>query len=143
LAFREIAMNRYYFFFLLLGIGFSSQAQLYKADLVCIKEDDSFTSIAKIGYLDYNTKKKYVELAFQDSVYFYKILQTNKPRDRRRFVVWFKKTDDNMLWNTTDEGNYVFGIKMGEQTYWFRELTNPPREEYDKFIEGKPRKVYK
>ena len=136
-------MNKLWLILLLLCIGFVSRAQLYKAELVCIKEEDGFKSIANIAYLNYNTKKKYVELVFQDTVYFYKILQTNKPRDRRRFVVWFKKTDDNMLWNTTDEGNYVFGFKIGEQTYWFRELTNPPREEFDKCIEGKPRKIYK
>ncbi|MBL4652128.1 MAG: hypothetical protein JKY53_04565 [Flavobacteriales bacterium] len=136
-------MNKLCLIFLLLCLNYCTNAQLYKAELVCIKENESFKSITSVGYLDYNTKKRYVELAFRDTVYFYKILQTNKPRDRRRFVVWFKKTDDNMLWNTTDEGNYVFGFIIDGETFWFRELTNPPREEYDKFIVGKPRKIYK
>ena len=135
-------MTRVSLILLFLGFGYCSHGQVYKADLVCIKEEESFKSIANIAYLDYNTKKKYVELAFQDTLYYYKILQTKKPKDKQLFVVWFKKTDDNMLWNTTEEGNYVFGFKIGEQTYWYRELTNPSRAEYDQFVEGKPRKVY-
>ena len=133
---------------LLVVISFSlisivSKAQIYKADVVCIKEDEKFKTVAREAYLDYNTKQRYVELAFRDTVYHYKILQTNKPRDRHRFVVWFKKTDDNMLWNITEEGNYLFGFIIGNETFWFRELTNPTREEYDRFIEGKPKKSYK
>ncbi|MBT6439125.1 MAG: hypothetical protein HOK72_05415 [Flavobacteriales bacterium] len=135
-------MTRFSLILLFLGFGYCSHGQVYKADLVCVKEEESFKSIANIAYLDYNTKKKYVELAFQDTLYCYKILQTKKPKDKQRFVVWFKKTDDNMLWNTTEEGNYVFGFKIGEQTYWYRELTNPSRAEYNQFVEGKPRKVY-
>jgi len=135
-------MTRFSIILLFLGLGYCSHGQVYKADLVCVKEDESFKSIANIAYLDYNTKKKYVELAFQDTLYRYKILQTKRPKDKQRFVVWFKKTDDNMLWNTTEEGNYIFGFKIGEQTYWYRELTNPSRAEYDQFVEGKPRKVY-
>jgi hypothetical protein len=126
----------------LLSLGQVSYGQIYKADLVCIKEGESFKTIANVGYLDYNTKGRYVEVAFQDTVYFYRIQQTNRPKDRKRFVVWFKKTDDNMLWNTTDEGNYVFGFIINGTTYWFRDLSNPTKEEYDQYIEALPKKSY-
>ena len=136
-------MTRLSLILFFIGYGYNCHGQLYKADLVCVKEDESFRSIANKAFLDYNTKKKYVQLAFQDTLYCYRILQTNKPKDKQRFVVWFKKTDDNMLWNTTEEGNYVFGFKMGEQTYWYRELSNPSRSEFNEFVEGKPLNVCK
>ncbi len=47
-----------------------------------------------------------------------------------------------MLWNTTDEGNYVFGFIINGTTYWFRDLSNPPKEEYDQYIEALPKKSY-
>ena len=49
---------------------------------------------------------------------------------------------------TPEFEEYTYIIKGKKQfiidgeTFWFRDLTNPSREEYDKFIEGKPRKVY-
>lgn len=123
-------------------LAFVSKAQLYKADIVCVKEEDDFRTIAKVAYLNYSTKERIVELAFRDTLYSYKILQTNKPKDRHRFVVWFKKTDDNMLWNISEEGNYLFGFILNGETFWFKELTNPSEEEYQKFIEGLPKKSY-
>lgn len=107
------------------------KAQLYKAEFVSVKEYGEFTIVGKNAYLDYNLNEMYAELMFNDSIYYYQIKKTGKPLDRKRFVVWFKDTKDTMLWNVSDEGNYLFAFSIDGKLYWFRNLSNPTREEYD------------
>lgn len=104
--------------------------QIYKSGLVCIEEEEKFKIIGRQAYLDYNLDEKYVELAYKDTLYHYEIRNTPKQKDPSRFIVWFKKTNDTMLWNTSEQGDYIFAFNIGEVTLWFRELEQIDKTEF-------------
>jgi hypothetical protein len=107
------------------------KSQLYKAEFVTIKEYYEFKIVGKEAYLDYNLTEQYADLIFNDSLYHYQIKKTGKPLDSKRFVVWFKNTKDTMLWNVSEEGDFIFAFSINETLYWFRNISNPLREEFD------------
>lgn len=112
-------------------ISFGSKAQLYKAEFVSIQQYGQFEIVGRNAYLNYNVEEMYAELMFNDAIYKYEIKRVGKPKNNSRYVVRFRGSDDTMMWNTSVDGDYIFAFDINGETYWFRNLSHPLREEYD------------
>lgn len=112
-------------------ISFNSLGQSYK-DVMSIKDIDSFKKVCIENSYELFTKEKLRQEMER--------AEETMPEDSINMLfennIWYKKGDDMMLYQTSDEGQLVkdaFSLRIERKLFWFEtEIKDNP---YDKLLE--------
>lgn len=121
---------RFFLLLVFLSVAYFSSAQVYYSGKI-FKNEPIFEAVQGDAWLSYDRKNFSVELIFRDSIYCYDIVKDIKPRNKKKFLVRFVDSKDELLWNLEEENHYFFVFKIDGVNYWFSDLVQALNKEYD------------